>query len=221
MTHPYTPYSGPTLGDYQLHLDPTIEAELTALQSGTPSRRLRHLVLFPNWLSLQASTLDRILRTAPPAHTSPPIVPRGAYHGTPRAADVGDLMKALWGIPVVQQTATRAADQAAHRWRTLPTGGKVLLVTTTGLILGGTLAGILGNNQARTGAFNFIVNKNIPVPGLGSMSVRLHPRGAGATWGNIGGSGVTVSADAQAGGGLPTHVQFMVTFDVTRYLHHW
>ena len=222
MTPPYLPFHRATLGDYQLHLDPALEAEINALVVG-PSPLLRNMVLFPNWLALQPNTLDRILRM-PPAQPSAPLVPRGEYQGTPRAADVGDLMQAIWGVPAVQHTATRLLDrvshQAEHQWKSLSTGEQALVISSAGLIVGGSLAGILSNNQARQSVFHLLLNKDLPVPGVSGLTVRMLPRGAGFTYGNIGGSGVTVSADAQAGGGLPTQVQVMVTLDVMQFFRH-
>ncbi len=54
--------------------------------------------------------------------------------------------------------------------------------------------------------------------GQNHLRVRLKPRRAAATYRNIGGSGVTVSASGQAGAGGPPQVEVMVTLDVTRYL---
>ncbi len=214
--------SGP--GVYHLHLDPELEAEIRALQAGPPSPRLRNLVLFPDWTALEPMTLDRILRTPPPRAPSRPLVPRGAYTDTPRAADVGDLMKAIWAVPVVQETTTRVLDQAADRarreWQGASTGDRALVVSSAAVIAGGSLAGVLSNNDTHTWALNAIVDKDIPMPGVDGLSVRLRPRGAGATYRNIGGSGVTVSASGQAGAGGPPQVEVMVTFDVARYLRN-
>ena len=222
MSDPYTSRSRPNLGDYHLHLDPEIEAEIQALQSRPPSPRLRNLVLFPDWMALEPMTLDRILRTPPPTAASRPLVPRGDYTDPPRAAEVGDLMKAIWAVPVVQDTTTRLLDQVSDRarrdWQNASSGERALFITSSAVIAGGSLAGLLSNNQARTDAFNFIVDKDIPVPGVDGLTVRMKPRGAAATYSNIGGSGMTVSAGGQAGAGGPTQVEVMVTFDVTRYL---
>jgi hypothetical protein len=215
--------SGPDLSDYHLHLDPELEAEIRALQSAPPTQRLRNLVLFPDWMALEPMTLDQILRTPPPTAASAPLVPRGEYTVPPRAAEVGDLMKAIWAVPVVQDTTNRLLDQASERarreWRGASTGDQVLLVSAGAAIAGGSLAGVLSNNQTRTAALNFIVDKDIPVPGVDGLTVRVKPRGGGATFRNIGGSGVTVSAGGQAGaGGLPPQVDVMVTLDLSRYL---
>jgi hypothetical protein len=223
MSDPSISRNRPNLGDYHLHLDPEIEAEIRALQSAPPTPRLRNLVLFPDWMALEPMTLDQILRTPPPTATSAPLVPRGTYTGTPRAADVGDLMKAIWGVPVVQDTTNRLLDQASERarreWHSASTGDQVLIISAGTAIAGGSLAGVLSNNQARAAAFNFIVDKDIPVPGVDGLTVRMKPRGGGATFRNIGGSGVTVSAGGQAGAGAqPPQVEVMVTLDLSRYL---
>ncbi len=212
----------PNLGDYQLHLDPELAAQMLALQSGPPSPRLRNLVLFPDWMALEPMTLDRILRTPPPTTTSRPLVPRGEYTGAPRAAEVGDLMKAIWAVPAVQETTTRLLDQAGDRarrdWQSASTADRTLVVSSAAVIAGGSLAGVLSNNEARTAAFNFIVDKDLPVPGVDGLTVRVKPRGGAATFRNMGGSGVTVSAGGQAGAGGPPQVEVMVRFDVARYL---
>ncbi len=222
MSDPSAASNRLNLGDYHLHLDPELEAEIRALQSTPPTPRLRNLVLYPDWMALEPMTLDRILRTPAPTPTPRPLVPRGNFTGAPRAAEVGDLMKAIWAVPVVQESTNRLLDQVSDRarreWGSASTGDKVLIVSTGVTIAGGSLAGLLSNNQARTAAFNFVVDKDLPVPGVDGLSVRLRPRGAGATYRNIGGSGVTVSGSAQAGGGAPTQVEVMVTFDLTRYL---
>ena len=65
---------------------------------------------------------------------------------------------------------------------------------------------------------NAIVDKDIPVPGVDGLSVRVKPRGAGATYRNIGGSGVTFSSSVQVGGAASPNVEVMLTFDLTKYL---
>src|SRR2546425_7487950 len=164
MSSPYSPRSRPNLGDYHLHRDPEIEAEIQALQSRPPSPRLRNLVLFPDWMALEPMTLDRILRTPPPTAASRPLVPRGEYTDPPRAAEVGDLMKAIWAVPVVQDTTTRLLDQVSDRarrdWQGASTGDRALVVSSAAVIAGGSLAGVLSNNQARTDAFKFVVDRS-------------------------------------------------------------
>jgi hypothetical protein len=110
-----------------------------------------------------------------------------------------------------------ASQRARHDWQGATTGDRTLVISSASVIAGGTLAGILSNNQARTQVFNLIVDKNIPVPGVDGLSVRVKPRGAVATYGNIGGSGLTING-GQAGGGGPPQVEVMVTLDLSRYL---
>ena len=144
MSSPYLPRSRPNLGDYHLHLDPEIEAEIQALQSRPASPRLRNLVLFPDWMALEPMTLDRILRTPPPTAASQPLVPRGDYTDPPRAAEVGDLMKAIWAVPVVQDTTTRLLDQVSDRarrdWRNASTGEQALFITSSAVSVRGLTA---------------------------------------------------------------------------------
>jgi len=214
--------SPPRLGDYRLRLDPEIEAEILALRSRPPSARLRNLVLFPKWYAVDAPTLDRILLAPNPTTPSRPLVPRGEGPAVPRAAEVGDLLQAIWKVPVVQQKATEVLDQASQHaqrdWRSASGGERALFITTAAVLTGGTLAGVLSSNVARARTLDLIVNQDIPVPGVEGLTVRVKPRGGAATYSNIGGSGVTISAGGQAGAGGQPQVEVMVTFDLARYL---
>jgi hypothetical protein len=224
MGNPYRPSHRLGLGDYRLRLDPEIEAQFRALQTAPPSPRLVNLVLRPSWRSLQQSTLDRML-LQPPTAPAPPLVPRGAGPATPRAGEVGVLMQAVWAVPIVQQKARETLDGVAREmggdWRRASTGERVVVVTAAAVMGGGTLAGILSNNEARTAAFNFIVDRDLPVPGVDGLTVRLRRRGAAATYRNIGNAGVTVSAGAQQGAGGRVDFEVMITLDVTHYLRNW
>lgn len=224
MGNPYSPSNRLHLGDFRLRLDPDIEAEIQSLRSRPPSPRLLNLVLQPNWNALEQSTLDRLLLT-PPTPASPPLVPRGAGPATPQAGEVSTLLKAFWAVPRVQQGARQSLDQLTLRlrrdWRRASLADRVLVITTSAVIGGGALSGVLTNNEARTQAFNLIVNQNIPVPGVDGLTVRLQPHGAAATYRDIAGSGVTVSAGAQQGSGGGLEVEVIMTLDVTRYLHNW
>src|SRR6266545_1512452 len=222
MSDPYSRSRGPMLGDFQLRLDPELEAQIRALQSAPPSGRLVNLFLQPNWNALQQSMLDRMLLMPPPAPPSQPLVPRGAGPATPRAAEVGDLMRAIWSVPAVQNGARQVVDQMSQRarsdWQRASVPDRALFITTSAAIAGGSLAGVLSNNEARTRVFNLVVDRDLPVPGVDGLTVRLKPRGGAATYRNIGGSGVTVSAGAQLGTGGQLDYDVMLTFDVARYL---
>lgn len=214
----------PSLGDFRLRLDPEIEAQFRNLQTAPPSTTLRNLFLQPGWAGLQQSSLDHLLATPPPSSASQPLVPRGAGPSVPRAAEVGDLMLAIWAIPAVQQLGTRLldliSDRARHDWQGLSGGERAAVVSGSALIGAGALAGVLGNKQARTDVFTLVVNKDLPVPGLAGLTVRLLPHGAGATYRNIGESGVTLSTSGQMGPSGKAEYEVMLTMDLSRYLRN-
>ena len=74
---------GLNLGNFQLQLDPAIEAEMEALGTMIRDGRMRRICLTPNWNLFQESDLDRMLRRPGPA-PAPPLVPRGAGPAVPR-----------------------------------------------------------------------------------------------------------------------------------------
>jgi hypothetical protein len=100
---------------------------------------------------------------------------------------VGDLLRAIWRIPAVEQAATRLTDQLTDDfWRRRSTGERVLIVTWGTIIAGGTLAGILGNRESRVWALDRINGQDLSIPGVDGLSFRLYaaegaPTGAGAT----------------------------------------
>ncbi len=215
--------SGPSLGVGQLQLDPQIEAEIHALRTRPPSPRLRNLVLRPNWSNMDPSLLappNPLL--GPPTAAPAPIVPRGRGPSTPRPGEVSDVLRAVWGIPSVQQAANRVLDQAGQRaqrdWNRLNTGQQVALVSQGALIAGGALAGAMSNPDSREFLLNLVMDRDIPVPGVDGLKFRIVERGGQASYSNIGGSGVS----ARAGGSVDNLGRFqgevMVTLDLTRWV---
>jgi hypothetical protein len=210
-----------SLGDFRLQLDPAIQAEIQALQAGRPAPRLRQLILQPPWSRIQQDRLDRIL-SQPPPPGAPPLVPRGAGPRTARAAEVGDLMNALWAVPAMRQTAEGLMGRLTLRlrqgWDRAPIGERAVVVSSAAAMSGLALAGVLSNDEARNRAFQLIVGRDIPVPGVDGLSVRFRPRGGQFTASDIAGTGVTVRAGAQQSAGGQMQYDVMLTLDVTRYL---
>src|SRR5262249_9410400 len=84
------------LGDYQLHLDPQIEAEIRAIAARQNFERLGDIWLRREWWRLE---------------------PVGAGPDTPRPGEVSDVLKAIWAVPAVQSTAYRLLDEATSNLR--------------------------------------------------------------------------------------------------------
>lgn len=217
------PRRGPSLGVGQLQLDPRIEAEIRALRTGPPSPTLRNQVLRPNWTNIDPSLLTRPNPAlGPPPSAQAPLVPRGRGPATPRPGELSDVLRAIWGIPTVQQAANRALDQAAARaqrdWDRLSTGGRVALISQAGIIAGGALAGAMSNRDSREFLLNMIMNRDIPVPGVDGLQFRLVERGGRASYGNIGGSGVSAQAGASVDDLGRFQGEVQVTLDIAKWV---
>jgi len=209
-------------GNYQLQIDPAVAAMILALRTGPPRPQLRQLFLQPPWRSLQQDHLNRLL-TRPPTPGQVSLIPRGAGPSTPRAGEVADLMQALQATPPLRQAADRLLDEVSlslqREWRQATPAQKAMLVSTTGVMSGMLLAGILANNSAREQAFDFIVDRDLPVPGVAGLSVQLKPRGARIQAGDIAGSGVSVQAAGQRNTAGQVDYEVMMTMDLAPYLH--
>ena len=188
----------PSLGDFQLKLDPAIEAQIRALTAGAPSPSLRTLVLTPPWPLFGPSHLERMLMTPPPSNPTQPLVPRGAGPSTPRPGEVGDLLRAMWMVPSVQRAANQALDRVAlDMSRTTP--GERGIIVTWGVLTAATLTPLMLDAGRRNALLQFLEGKDIPVPGVPGLSFTIGPRGGGATWSNFLVPGLTIGGGARAG----------------------
>jgi hypothetical protein len=206
-----------SLGNYQLQLDPSLKKEIEAIsKKKPPSFKLRQLFLQPNWNAFQQNQLNLASFKIP----TKSALKAGNEPKVPRAGEIGDLLKAIWGVPVVQQTANRLLDNATNelriQWNRMPLTGRILLISQSVILSGGALTAILSNKKARLDIFNLLVGHNIPipVPGATGLSVQLRQRGAGANISNILGSGVSVRGGAETSG----QFDVMMTFDVAQWL---
>jgi len=209
-----------SLGDYQLVMDPRIEAAILELRTQPPAPVLRNLFVSPNWELLQESQLDAALGQ-PPAQTTP-LVPRGAGPATARPGKKSDVMGAIWGVPAVRQASERVldnvSDQLRRDWNRLSTGERVLVISHGAVLAGGTLAAVLNDDAGRQLVLDLISDRDIPIPGVNGLTVRVNRRGGGATYRGIAGSGVTV----QASGGVDQRgrpeYNVNVSLDVMQFL---
>ncbi|MFN8178529.1 MAG: hypothetical protein U0167_11380 [bacterium] len=209
-----------SLGDYTLKLDPAFQAEMSALSSAPPSPRLLNLILTPSWNLFDQSYLNRMLASPPPSRPSAPLVPRGAGPDTPRPGEVGDVLKAIWAVPSVQRAANDALGRVSldmRRGWNMATPAERGLAIGWGVVTAATLSPLLANSNTRMGILKFLEGKDIPVPGVEGLSLRVGPRGGGASFSNFPIRGLSVSGGAQSGaGGLDWDARVM--FDVAPYL---
>jgi len=180
-------------GQFQLRVDPEIQAQIRAMQFVRGQLSLENLEL---GISQIGGSVPAAGQTATPPDLSPeaaartvvpnsprpdpfsvpslpphqPLVPAGRGPETPRPAAVGDILRATLRIPAVQTGITRLREQASERvrrdWSRL-SGGEQALVITQGIIMGaGALTGIALSPDARQFALDQIQGRDIPIPGL-------------------------------------------------------
>ncbi len=189
-----TPGSG--LGgssQYQLHLDPAIQAQIRAIQMVQGQLSLESLQAGVSQIGsslpspgdaaapdLSPRAVAQSAVGSAPTRPNPfsvpatpqrrPLVPAGRGPATPRPATVGDVLHATLRIPAVQTLVTRLQEEAGrqvrHNWNSLSTGERALVITQ-GVVLGaGALTGIALSPQARQFALDQVQGRDIPIPGL-------------------------------------------------------
>lgn len=210
-----------SLGDFTLKLDPEIEAQIRVLNArmaaGLPA--LRPIVLTPPWSMLSPSLLNRLL-AAPPSGPAAPLVPRGAGPSTPRPAEMSDLLRAVWAVPAVQHAAMGVLDRVERdlsRGWSRATPAERGLVIGWGAITAASLAPLLADPDTRMGLLKFLEGKDIPVPGVSGLSLRVGPRGGGGSWNNFLVPGLSVGGGAQ-GEGSGVQWNGRVAFDIAEFL---
>jgi hypothetical protein len=233
MGSPSFGYQKPRLRlmDTELHLDPAIEAQIRVLQMELESKRLRNLLLKPNFLLFAQSHLDWMLKQPPPK-PRPPLFKPGAGPSTPKPAELGDLGKAVWAIPAVRQGVTRLGENLTYDfrlgWGRAGLGEKAAIITTGLVISGGALAGALLNPDSRLQLLTFADGKNVPVPGVDGLSFRIIRRGSGVSGlgvnAPLGLPGLSVRGSFNAGQGRQwirnSQYDVFLTFDVMEFLRN-
>jgi hypothetical protein len=91
--------------------------------------------------------------------------------GPPKAGSVGDLLDAIWNLPVVQRLAALFIDEAKRNgrrlekeWQDIPTAGNVGVIAFGATLAGGAIAGVLGAQDSRKFAADHIRGVKIPIP---------------------------------------------------------
>ncbi len=169
------------LGDYHLHLDPEIEAKLAELDAMNSAGWLRSLWHLPNWDDFDATKL-RMSFNGPVVPPAAPLFKPGKGPDETKEAGAGDVLKALWAIPAIQDAAHRAFDSTIRRdWNRSSTGEKALVISTLAVIGGGAIAGIVRNDETRIWTLKKLEGTDIPVPGVDGLSLRISQTNYGLT----------------------------------------
>ncbi|MBL4928694.1 hypothetical protein [Fuscibacter oryzae] len=209
--------------DKQLTLDPQIEATLAEINARMAAREWLDKVLNPRWVLSQdffqglAMAPPNPLTMKLPAPGGPAWKP-GEGPATPRAGDMSDVTGALYKLPIVQELAKRAQEQALRdvnrlgkEWSAASGWGKFGMITMGTVVAGGMIAPILANRPTRLLAFDMIKDKDIPVPLLPGYSFRIMQDGGGVKL-PLGNKAVVLDSHLQVPGGAP--VNFGVTINV-------
>ena len=211
------------LMDQQLTLDPQIQATLAQINARIAAQEWMDRLLNPRWVLSQeffqglALAPRNPLTMKLPAPGGPAWKP-GDGPATPRAGEMSDVTGALYKLPIVQELAKRAQEQALRDlrglerdWNAASGAGKFGMITLGTVVAGGMIAPILANRPTRLLAFDLIKGKDIPVPGLPGYSFRIMEAGGGVKL-PLGNRAVVLDSHLQVPGNAP--VNFGVTVNV-------
>jgi hypothetical protein len=180
----------PAQSEYQLHLDPEIEAQIRAIEAMRQLVAPEPVVAALRQLPLPPFPSDLLPPPAPdsgapfpaagPAAPAPaPAAPApgpGPRPGTelkgPRPGEAGDIFKAAMSTATIGPAVTRLGELAKeHAWTNLKAPGKAAVVSTSVVLGGSALTAILANPAARSWALTNLLNDRIIPFGIGDYQV--------------------------------------------------
>jgi hypothetical protein len=165
----------------------------------------------PNyWATLTAPV---VTQPEPPPFTDTP----------PHAGELGDLLGALYQLPVVQAQVKLVQGEAMLQLNRMkqgflaaPTVTQVTLISGTAVVVSGAMVAVLANKPTRLAAFDLIKDKWIPVPGVEGLKIQVHDDGAGVT-APLYIKGLSVEGQLHTTAASASSV--MVTFDLMQFLN--
>jgi hypothetical protein len=189
--------------ELRLELDPRFQIWMGKMLMEGDLGRARTYALSPNWRGLDvesqaifgprlspssadpaAAPVFRPLVTTPiplcPS-SKPPDPPKPPKPGEeppkPKPGDFSDLLSAVSKTEQYQCSVGRVFDMmertATKDWRSLSTGEKAIVITSTALIGGGAVSGLLSNQEGRKLALDKLLGADIPVPGVRGFSFKI------------------------------------------------
>jgi hypothetical protein len=198
-------------GEFQLHLDPEIEAQIRALQAMQELLKPDSVALALAQLTLPSLPPNLLppspagpgaLAPPPAAPAAPAPPPQAGTPVEPRPGTGGDIWRAIQAEPTigpaVQQLQEQAIEQARQDWAALSRGEKAVVVSTGVLIGGGALAGVLSSPEARSWVGSTLGGTVYPVPLVPGLGVQL----------NLGGDNVILGLHFDVGRYLPSVLGF-------------
>lgn len=223
------------LFDGKLTLDPELMASFADTMARLRAQMAVDAFLRPNW-QLFGPDLASFLKLPPPNLLTLPVPPAtpgyvpGKGPDTARAADLSDLMDAIWKVQQVQDIAGRARSEGLRQlgqfereWKQSDTWSKIAMVSVSGTVAAGIIGPLMYNKPTRDLALGFVNGKDIPIPKLDGFKIKLlvPDDKSGKGWG--GGAtvplpyGGSVSGSGQAGPGGPD-LKFSVSWDLMQVL---
>jgi hypothetical protein len=178
----------PPSDDYKLKLDPQIEAYFRATQA-------LHAHVAPPTVAAGLGQINIGIPPLPtPAPGPQPLPPRpaptpaptpapqprtdpAAQEPQPKAADSGDLWKAIQAVPEIKSLLERLQQEALavlrRDWTSSTTGEKIVAITGGVAIAGLAGYGVLNSQEGRDFARDQINGKKFPVPGVGGLHIEV------------------------------------------------
>jgi hypothetical protein len=98
----------------------------------------------------------------------------------PRAGQVGDIFKALMGLPFVQQNMNKLQDEGLRQvrllkseWNDAPWRDRIPVIAIAAPIAAGLIGTVLGVDEARHFAFNRLKGVDVPAPFVPGLSLHV------------------------------------------------
>jgi hypothetical protein len=176
----------PPSDDYKLRLDPQIEAYFRATQA-------LHAHVAPPTVAVGLGQINIGIPPLPSAGPQPlppgpapapaptpapqPRSDPAAQDPQPRAADFGDLWKAIQAVPEIHSLLERLQQEALtvlrRDWTSATTGERIVAITGGVAIAGLAGAGVLSSQEGRDFARDQINGRKFPVPGVGGLHIEV------------------------------------------------
>ena len=100
--------------------------------------------------------------------------------GAPKAGAVGDILKAMMGLPIVQQNLNRLSDEGLRQvrlmkteWDKAPWLDRITAITIAAPLAAGVVGTVLGASDARHFAFGALKGADVPVPFVPGLSLHV------------------------------------------------
>lgn len=140
----------------------------------------------------------------------------------PRPGTFADVSNALLATPVVKDLLSRVDAEARTKlgalereWSAATTPEKAGIVAVGALVGGGALAAVFAAEPARRMAFGLLKGKDLPVPGVDGLSIKLLDAGAAVTMPTVV-PGMTITVHAAGLDGARPDYGLFVSLDLTK-----